>query len=92
MQEKDFSQEAKAIDNRLATVEGHIRAVRKMLSQGKDCIEVITQLMAVERSIKKAGVLVLKSHLNYCVKEAVAKRENAAQSVDELNKILEMYL
>lgn len=80
----------KTIDNRLATIEGHIKAVRKMVDENKRCVDVITQLMAIERSVKKAGVMVLQNHLNTCIKEAV--EQGKFEEVNEFNKILEMYL
>lgn len=83
----------KSIDNRLATIEGHIKAVRKMLGDEKNCVDVITQLMAIERAVKKTSVIILKDHLNHCVKDAISEGEEAAQETfNQFNKILEMYL
>lgn len=80
----------KMVDNRLATIEGHIKAIRKMLDEGKDCIDLITQLLAVEKSIRKASMLILGNHLDTCVKEAV--RHGDTSEVDEMHKLMEMYL
>ncbi len=80
----------KMVDNRLATIEGHIKAIRKMLDEGKDCIDLITQLLAVERSVRKASMLILGNHLDTCVKEAVSHGDTS--EVDEIHKLLEMYL
>lgn len=81
----------KAIDNRLATIEGQVKAVRKMLMEEADCVSVITQLMAVEKAIKKTSVLLLTHHLNHCIVEA-EKNGTAAAEIEKFNKILEMYL
>ena len=35
---------AKSIDNRLATIEGHIRGVRQMVVDEKDCADILLQL------------------------------------------------
>lgn len=80
----------KKVDNRLATIEGHIRAIRKMLSDGKDCIDLITQLLAVERSVRSASILVLDNHLDTCVKEAVINGDLG--EVDGIHKLLDMFL
>lgn len=91
--EMDIAEQKRAImklvDNRLATIEGHIRAVRKMLEE-RDCVDVITQLLAVEKSIRSASMLVLGNHLDTCVKEAV--RNGDTSEVDEMHKLLEMFL
>ncbi len=80
----------KMVDNRLATIEGHIKAIRKMLGENKDCIDLITQLLAVERSVRSASMLVLNNHLDTCVKEAVGNGD--VSEVDEMHKLLEMFL
>ena len=36
----------KDLDNRLAAVEGHIAAIRRMLAEGRDCDELLLQLIA----------------------------------------------
>ena len=42
----------KEADNRLATIEGHIKGVRQMIADGKDCPDILVQLSAIEASIK----------------------------------------
>lgn len=79
----------KIVDNRLATIEGHIKAIRKML-EDKDCADIITQLLAVERSVRSASMLVLGNHLDTCVKEAV--RNGDIGEVDEMHRLMEMFL
>jgi DNA-binding FrmR family transcriptional regulator len=74
---------------RLATIEGHIKAVRKMVDEDKPCVDIITQLMAVERAVKKTSVKVLKNHLNGCI---AGDEEHIMENITEFNKILEMYL
>ena len=80
----------KAVGNRLATIEGHIKAIRKMLDEGRDCVELITQLLAVERSLRSASVLVLNNHLDHCVKDAVKNGDTS--EVDEMHKLMELFL
>ena len=78
------------MDNRLKTVEGHVEAIRKMLTNGDKCVSVLVQLMAVEKAIHKVGIAILNNHMNTCIMEAVEDGDTA--TVAELNKILEMYL
>lgn len=78
------------MDNRLKTVCGHIEAIRKMLTDGEKCVDVLIQLMAVERAIHKAGITILNNHMNNCIVESV--EDGDTEAVSELNKLLEMYL
>lgn len=55
------------LDSRLASIEGHIRGVRKMVQEGTYCVDVIKQTFAVERALQRFESELLKSHLNTCV-------------------------
>ena len=52
----------KALDNRLAAIEGHVRGVRQMLADGKECEDILLQISALSGSINKVGKLLLKEH------------------------------
>lgn len=83
----------KEVDMRLASVEGHIKAVRKMIEQGNDCICVVTQLLAVEKAIHKASISILRNHLNGCIKDTIGDgNEDLMNDINEYNKILEKLL
>lgn len=56
-----------ALDARLASIEGHIGGIRKMLSDEVYCVDVIKQTFAVERALKRFEAELLRSHLSTCV-------------------------
>ncbi len=80
---------AKNIDNRLATIEGHIRGVRQMVADGKDCSDVLLQLSAIESSVQKLSKAILKNHIEHCVKDSVINGDLTA--LDRLNEVLDKY-
>ena len=80
---------AKNIDIRLATIEGHIRGVRQMVSDGKDCSDVLLQLSAIESSVQKLSKAILKNHIEHCVKDSVTNGD--LTSLDKLNPVLDKY-
>ena len=53
--------------NRLATIEGHLKGIRKMVEADQYCVDVLKQSYAVERALKKFEVALLEGHLNSCV-------------------------
>ena len=61
----------KDIVNRLARIEGHVRAIKEMTSEGRDCPEILLQIGAVQKALDKAAKLILKDHLGSCVVNAV---------------------
>lgn len=79
----------KSIDTRLATIEGHIRGVRQMVEDGKDCSDILLQLSAIESSVQKLSKQILKNHIEHCVKESVANGD--LSGLDRLNEVLERY-
>lgn len=81
---------SKAMDTRLAAAEGHIAAIRRMMQDGRDCEEVLLQLSAAESAINKTAKLLLKEHLNHCVKESIQRGESDV--LDQFGSILDKYL
>ncbi len=79
----------KTVDNRLATIEGHIRGVRQMLADGKDCSDILLQLSAIEASVQKLSKTILKNHIEHCVKDSVTNGDLTA--LDRLNEVLDKY-
>ena len=53
--------------NRLRRAEGQIGGVIRMLQEGRDCKEVITQLAAVSRALDKAGFAIIAAGLEQCI-------------------------
>lgn len=80
----------KSIDNRLAAIEGHVRAVRQMLSEEKECEDILLQISAIEGSLNKLGKIILKEHLNHCVKEGIERGDT--DILDRFNTVLDKYL
>ena len=63
------SEEMAPIRNRLRRAEGQLAAVIRMLDDGRDCQDVVTQLAAVSRALDKAGFAIVASGLRQCITE-----------------------
>ncbi|MBM4298492.1 MAG: metal-sensitive transcriptional regulator, partial [Deltaproteobacteria bacterium] len=76
---------------RLKSVAGHVDGVVRMLEHDEYCIDVIKQMAAIEVALKKVSALLLKNHLDTCVRVAVNKKSAAARSrvVGELLEIFQ---
>ena len=66
----DVDQKRKMI-TRLKSIEGHVRGVQRMVDEDSYCIDVIKQVMAVQRALDKVNSLILDNHLNTCVTTAI---------------------
>ena len=55
---------------RLRRAGGQVVAVERMLAEGRDCTEVVTQLSAAHRALEQAGVRLLMGGLTSCLEDA----------------------
>lgn len=62
-----MSGDAKELDKRLATIEGHIKGIRKMVADDTYCVDILKQAFAVERALKSFESELLRGHLSSCV-------------------------
>lgn len=53
--------------NRLKRARGQLDGVLRMIEQGRDCEEVVTQLAAVSRALDRAGFTIIASGLRQCL-------------------------
>ncbi|WP_104119101.1 metal-sensitive transcriptional regulator [Arthrobacter sp. B1805] len=55
--------------NRLKRATGQLTAVTRMLEEGRDCKDVVTQLAAVSKALDRAGFAIISSGLEQCMAE-----------------------
>jgi DNA-binding FrmR family transcriptional regulator len=53
--------------NRIKRAQGQLAGVLRMLEEGRDCEEVVTQLAAVSRALDRAGFAVVATGLRQCI-------------------------
>jgi DNA-binding FrmR family transcriptional regulator len=58
---------------RLRRIEGQVRGIAKMIDEDKYCIDVLTQISAVNSALQSVALGLLEEHLNHCVSHAVAE-------------------
>lgn len=55
--------------NRLKRAQGQLSGVLRMLEEGRDCEDVVTQLAAVSKALDRAGFAIVASGLQQCITE-----------------------
>ena len=58
-----------AVINRLRRAQGQIGGILRMIDEGRDCKDVITQLAAVNRALDRAGFAIVATGLKQCLAE-----------------------
>jgi DNA-binding FrmR family transcriptional regulator len=70
--------------NRLSRVEGQVRGVRKMVEEDRYCIDVLTQVNAVQAALDKIALGLLDGHARVCMQGEGGAPEDPGERIDEL--------
>jgi DNA-binding FrmR family transcriptional regulator len=77
--------DAQPIHNRLRRIEGQVRGLQRMVGEDAYCIDILTQVAAVQTALEQVAVRVLDAHVRGCVAEAVADGgDDADAKLEEL--------
>jgi CsoR family transcriptional regulator, copper-sensing transcriptional repressor len=81
-----YTQDKEALIKRLHRIEGQVRGIEKMLEQDRYCIDIITQISAVNTALEAVAFKILDEHVNHCVAGALASGDGeiAAEKSREL--------
>lgn len=82
--------QTKAVLNRMARLIGHLKAIKQMIADGRDCSEVLTQLSAVDSAIKAVSRIIIKDHMEHCIVDAI--NDGDSKSVENLRKAIEQFI
>jgi len=61
-----------------------------MVDEGAYCIDIVNQIVAIQRALKKVSGLVLDDHLHSCVTDAMRGTDDAARE-RVLGELVEVY-
>ena len=68
---------------RLRRIEGQVGGLIRMVEDDKYCIDVLTQVNAVQAALKSAALELLDDHVRHCVRDSLRK-SRGGEKVDEL--------
>ncbi|MEV0966085.1 MULTISPECIES: metal-sensitive transcriptional regulator [unclassified Streptomyces] len=80
--------ELKAVLNRLRRAQGQISGVIRMIEEGRDCEEVVTQLAAASRALDRAGFAIIATGLQQCL-TGIEDGQGSVEDRDEMRSRLE---
>jgi DNA-binding FrmR family transcriptional regulator len=61
-----------ALTKRLHRIEGQVRGIERMVDEDRYCIEILTQISAVNTALESLAFKLLDDHVNHCVADALA--------------------
>ena len=69
---------------RLRRIEGQVRGLQRLVEDDAYCIDVLTQISSVTKSLQSVGLGLLDEHLRHCVRHAVTESEDSGDDkIDE---------
>jgi CsoR family transcriptional regulator, copper-sensing transcriptional repressor len=80
----DQNSPKKEVLMRLRRIEGQIRGVQKMVEEGADCSEILTQVAAATSAMKKVGLVMVQGYMDECMEKA--RREKGGEKGDSLKE------
>lgn len=84
------SDEKTALLRRLARIEGQVRGLERMVEADRYCIDVLTQIAAVNTALNAVGMRLLDVHVQHCVADALSsgsQREAEKKSRELLDAV-----
>lgn len=72
--------------SRLHKVEGQVRGIARMVDQDRYCIDILTQISAVNHALQEVALGLLDDHIRHCVHDAV--RADEAESDAKLDELI----
>jgi DNA-binding FrmR family transcriptional regulator len=80
------------IQKRLRRIEGQVRGLQRMVDEEAYCVDVLTQIGSVVSALEKVGTILLKDHVEHCLRESIETGESADEKIEELTDAVERFL
>jgi CsoR family transcriptional regulator, copper-sensing transcriptional repressor len=81
-----YAKDKDALVKRLHRIEGQVRGIERMVEDDRYCIDVLTQIAAVNTALESLAFRILDDHVRHCVAGALASGDepDARTKTDEL--------
>ena len=81
---RGYSADKEALLKRLARVEGQVRGIARMVEDDRYCIDVLTQISAIQAALDKVALGLLDGHARHCMVGGHGAPDDPGERVDEL--------
>jgi CsoR family transcriptional regulator, copper-sensing transcriptional repressor len=81
-----YAKEKDALVKRLHRIEGQVRGIERMVGDDRYCIDILTQISAVNTALESLALKILDEHVRHCVAGALSSgdEEDAHAKTEEL--------
>ena len=79
-----------ALVHRLARAVGHLKSIKTMVENGRDCSEVLIQLAAVKAAVNNTGKIMLESYIKENITSAV--RNGDREALEKVKTVIDTFV
>lgn len=79
-----------ALIKRLNRIEGQVRGVAKMITEDRYCIDILTQVSAIQSALDAVALQLLENHIHGCLQNAI-QSGNGDSAIDELMAVVRKF-
>lgn len=73
---------------RLKRAQGHLKSIVAMLEEGRGCLDIAQQLLAVEKAVANAKRILVHDHIDHCLEHSV--RDGAVDADEAIREFKEI--
>ena len=84
------AEELRSLVTRVNRIEGQIRGIGKMIEDDRYCVDILTQVAAVQSALDALGLKLLEHHLHGCVAHAIASGDGT-HAIDEALAVIRKF-
>ena len=86
-----YTMQKQQLQTRLRRIEGQVRGVARMIDEDMYCVDVVTQVAAIQAALDKVSLGLLDGHIRGCVRDEIQAGGGDAK-VDELLQVMDRVL
>lgn len=76
---------------RLRRMEGQLKGIQKMIEEDKYCVDVLNQISSIIAASQKVANIIMKDHIQGCVRNALTNNDHSEEYVDELLSVVDKF-
>jgi CsoR family transcriptional regulator, copper-sensing transcriptional repressor len=78
------------VQKRIRRISGQVAGIERMVEEDRYCVDVLLQVAAVRAALDGLGKLILRSHVETCVSEALVSGRSSDRK-EKIDEIMEVF-
>lgn len=81
------------VQKRIRRISGQVAGIERMVEDDRYCVEILLQVAAVRAALDGVGKLILRSHVETCVSDALVsgRPKDRAEKIDEIMEVFSKF-